>query len=220
MDKSQFFETEKSMFHWWSNIRWFMVIILFAIGIIRVQQSPQSFPIIIFIATFLGICVLNLLFHLQIIKTNNIFATVNGIVIQDSTFDFAGVFGMTEQEFKDECISRGSYIETPANNEPMPDSLTWTNNDLKIQNDWSGSGILVINGDLMAQAHIDFDGILVVFGEVNFGAHSDITGAVYVIGDASLGAHAVVTFDADVVKDAFDAFPIDVTIEIVEWNDG
>lgn len=84
MDKSQFLETEKSMFHWWSNIRWFMVIILFAIGIIRVQQSPQTFPIIIFIAAFLGICVLNLLFHLQIIRTNNIFATVQ--IVLDIVF--------------------------------------------------------------------------------------------------------------------------------------
>ena len=84
MDKSQFLETEKSMFHWWSSIRWFMVIILFAIGIIRVQQSPQTFPIIIFIAAFLGICVLNLLFHLQIIKTNNIFATVQ--IVLDIVF--------------------------------------------------------------------------------------------------------------------------------------
>jgi len=87
-------------------------------------------------------------------------AVINGIVVEDSTFDFEGVFGMTEQEVKDECISRGSYIETPANNEPMPDSLTWMNDDLKLTSDWAGEGILIVNGDLMAQAHIDFDGIL------------------------------------------------------------
>jgi len=94
---------------------------------------------------------------------------------------------MTEQEVKDECISRGSYIETPANNEPMPDSLTWMDNDLRVQSFWSGAGILIINGDLRATAQIDFEGILVVFGEVSLGAHSNITGAVYVIGDSSLG---------------------------------
>jgi len=147
-------------------------------------------------------------------------AVISGIVVEDSTFDFEGVFGMTEQEFKDECISRGSYIETPANNEPMPDSLTWMNDDLKITADWAGEGILVVNGDLMAQAHIDFDGILVVFGELTVGAHSDITGAVYVIGDATVGAHAVISFDADVISDAFDALPIDITLEIAEWNEG
>jgi len=147
-------------------------------------------------------------------------AVISGIVVEDSTFDFEGVFGMTEQEVKDECISRGSYIETPANNEPMPDSLTWMNNDLKIQSFWSGSGILVINGDLVAQAHIDFDGILVVFGELTVGAQSDITGAVYVIGDATVGAWATISFDADVISDAFDALPINITLEIAEWNEG
>jgi hypothetical protein len=147
-------------------------------------------------------------------------AVVNGTVVEDSTFNFEEVFGFTEQEVMDECVSLGSYIETPANNEPMPDSLTWMDNDLRIQSDWSGAGILIINGDLNATAHIDFMGILVVFGDVNFGAHSDITGAVYVIGDSSLGAHAEVSFDADVVRDAFDAFPIDITIEVFEWNEG
>ena len=147
-------------------------------------------------------------------------AVVNGIVVEDSTFDFEKTFGMTEQEVKDECISLGSYIETPANNEPMPDSPTWMNNDLKITSDWSGSGILIIKGDLRATAHIDFDGILVVFGELSIGAHSNITGAVYVIGDASVGAHALVSFDAEVIQDALDALPIEISLEITEWNEG
>ncbi len=147
-------------------------------------------------------------------------AVVNGTIIEDSTFNFEEVFGFTEQEVKDECVSLGSYIETPANNEPMPDSLTWMDNNLRVQSFWSGAGILIINGDLNATAQIEFSGILVVFGNVNFGAHSDITGAVYVIGDSSLGAHAEISFDADVVRDAFDAFPIEITIEIIEWNEG
>ena len=42
----------------------------------------------------------------------------------------------------------------------------------------------------------------------------------YVIGDATVGAHAVISFDADVVSDAFDALPIDISLEIAEWNEG
>ena len=61
---------EQSIFYWWLKIRWFMVIVLFAIGILRINQQEQSYPIIIFIATFLGICTLNILFHLLIIKPN------------------------------------------------------------------------------------------------------------------------------------------------------
>jgi len=147
-------------------------------------------------------------------------AVINGIVIQDSVFNFEETFGLTEQEIKDECISRGSYIELPANNEPMPDSLTWMNNDLRIQSHWSGSGILIVNGDVRATAQIDFDGILVVFGELTVGAFSNITGAVYVINDVLLGAHALISFDADIVQDALDALPIDISFKIIEWNEG
>ncbi|MBN2017516.1 MAG: hypothetical protein JW794_05245 [Candidatus Cloacimonetes bacterium] len=146
-------------------------------------------------------------------------AVVDGIVIEDSTFDFEETFGLTEQEVKDECISLGSYIEVPANNEPMPDSLTWMNNDLRVQSYWSGAGILIVNGDFNATAQIVFEGILVVFGELSLGAHSDITGAVYVIDDASLGAHAVVSFDVDAIQDALEALPISITLKIVEWNE-
>ena len=61
--------TEKEIFLWWLKIRWFIVIVLFAIGILRVGQMEQTYPIIIFIGTFLGISILNILFHLQIIKS-------------------------------------------------------------------------------------------------------------------------------------------------------
>ncbi len=63
-------DTEKEMFLWWSKIRWFIVLVLFAIGILRVGQMEQTYPIIIFIGIFLGICILNILFYLQIIKSN------------------------------------------------------------------------------------------------------------------------------------------------------
>ena len=70
MEKNQINKTEQSVFYWWLKIRWFMVIVLFAIGILRVNQQEQTYPVIIFIAAFLGICILNLLFHLLIIKPN------------------------------------------------------------------------------------------------------------------------------------------------------
>lgn len=70
MVNDQINKTEQSVFYWWLKIRWFMVMVLFAIGILRISQQDQSYPIIIFIATFFGICILNLLFHLLIIKPN------------------------------------------------------------------------------------------------------------------------------------------------------
>lgn len=67
---------EVETYKWWSKIRWFIVLVLFAIGILRVSQVDQTYPIIIFMATFLGICILNILFYLQIIKTNNLFSSI------------------------------------------------------------------------------------------------------------------------------------------------
>lgn len=67
---------EVETYKWWSKIRWFIVLVLFAIGILRVSQIDQTYPIVIFLATFLGICILNILFYLQIIKTNNLFSSL------------------------------------------------------------------------------------------------------------------------------------------------
>lgn len=84
MEKVQLLNNEQMMYNWWSKIRWFMVIILFAIGILRIQQSPQTFPVILFVSVFFGICILNLLYHLQILKTNNIFGTAQ--IVLDIVF--------------------------------------------------------------------------------------------------------------------------------------
>ncbi len=76
MENLEYINPEEQTFKWWSKVRWFIVLILFAIGILRVTQIDQTYPIIIFIVTFLGICVLNILFYLQIIKTNIFFSSL------------------------------------------------------------------------------------------------------------------------------------------------
>ena len=76
MNEKSFINHEIETYKWWSKIRWFIVLILFAIGILRVTQIDQTYPIIIFVIAFLGICVLNILFYLQIIKTNTLFRSI------------------------------------------------------------------------------------------------------------------------------------------------
>ncbi|MEA2095925.1 MAG: histidine kinase [Candidatus Cloacimonadota bacterium] len=76
MTKNDFFNHEIETYKWWSKVRWYIVLILFAIGILRVTQINQTFPIVIFVTTFLGIFTLNVLFHLQIIKTNSLFSSL------------------------------------------------------------------------------------------------------------------------------------------------
>ena len=80
MNKNNSINHEVETYKWWSKIRWFIVIILFAIGTLRITQMDQTYPIIIFFITFLGICILNVLFHLQIVKTNILFITLQIIL--------------------------------------------------------------------------------------------------------------------------------------------
>lgn len=72
MEQIRLLDSEKLMFSWWLKIRWFIVLILFAIGLLRIGMVHQTFPIVAFVGAFLGISVLNILFHLQIITSNNI----------------------------------------------------------------------------------------------------------------------------------------------------
>ncbi|MDP8267182.1 MAG: hypothetical protein P9L97_00515 [Candidatus Tenebribacter davisii] len=84
MNKNGTFNHEIETYKWWSKVRWFIVLILFAIGILRVTQINQTYPIIIFVATFVGICILNILFYLQIIKTTTLFSSLQ--IVLDIVF--------------------------------------------------------------------------------------------------------------------------------------
>ena len=84
MTENDFFNHEIETYKWWSKVRWYIVLILFAIGILRVTQINQTFPIVIFVTTFLGIFTLNVLFHLQIIKTNSLFSSLQ--IVLDIVF--------------------------------------------------------------------------------------------------------------------------------------
>jgi signal transduction histidine kinase len=72
MEQIRLLDSEKLMFSWWLKIRWFIVLILFAIGLLRIGMVHQTFPIVTFVGAFLGISVLNILFHLQIITSSNL----------------------------------------------------------------------------------------------------------------------------------------------------
>jgi hypothetical protein len=65
-------QAEKMMYLWWSRIRWYLLLVVFGIGILRVNQIQQTLPIMIFILAFIGLSILNIMFHLQIIKTSNL----------------------------------------------------------------------------------------------------------------------------------------------------
>ena len=146
-------------------------------------------------------------------------AVINGELTESTEFNFEEIFGMSEEAVRNEAISNNAFISTPENNEPMPDSLTWMDGDLRITSHWTGSGILIVNGDLKCTAQITFEGILVVFGELDITAHSNITGSIFVVSDVSMGAYSTITFDSDIVEDAFNNLPCEVSLKIINWDE-
>jgi signal transduction histidine kinase len=84
MEKKDLINPEVQMYKWWSKIRWFIVLVLFAIGVLQVNQVQQIYPVIVFVFAFLGISILNILFNLQILKSNNVLGAVQ--IILDVVF--------------------------------------------------------------------------------------------------------------------------------------
>ncbi|MDZ4182680.1 MAG: hypothetical protein U1B83_07385, partial [Candidatus Cloacimonadaceae bacterium] len=59
-------ENEKSkLMHWWSLVRWFMVVVLFSIGLLHINFAETMVESLIFFIVFAGVVCLNLFFQLQ-----------------------------------------------------------------------------------------------------------------------------------------------------------
>lgn len=50
---------------WWAMIRWFMVVVLFSIGLLHISFNETMVQTILFFSVFAGIVALNLLFQIQ-----------------------------------------------------------------------------------------------------------------------------------------------------------
>lgn len=50
---------------WWAMIRWFMVVVLFSIGLLHISFQDGAIQNVIFFVLFIGIVALNLLYQLQ-----------------------------------------------------------------------------------------------------------------------------------------------------------
>jgi hypothetical protein len=60
MDREQ-----TQLMHWWSLVRWFMVVVLFSIGLLHIRFQETMVETVLFFGVFLGVVCLNILFHLQ-----------------------------------------------------------------------------------------------------------------------------------------------------------
>ncbi len=71
---------DKKVLKLWSMIRWFMVLTLFVIGMLKINIGEQIYPTLMFIGVFMGIIILNLLYQLNVTK-NNHFITSAQIIL-------------------------------------------------------------------------------------------------------------------------------------------
>ncbi|MDP2173540.1 MAG: hypothetical protein Q8M98_00315 [Candidatus Cloacimonadaceae bacterium] len=59
-------ESEHSkLMHWWSLVRWFMVVVLFSIGLLHINFAETMVESMVFFTVFAGVVCLNLFFQLQ-----------------------------------------------------------------------------------------------------------------------------------------------------------
>ncbi|MBS3742126.1 MAG: histidine kinase, partial [Candidatus Cloacimonetes bacterium] len=73
--KNNIRENSKDILKWWFMVRWFIIIILFSISIIRITEVKQI-TTIIFAAAFLAVVVLNIIFYLQVKQKNYLFTSL------------------------------------------------------------------------------------------------------------------------------------------------
>ena len=110
-------------------------------------------------------------------------SVVNGGIVENATFDFEDIFGYTKAEMEEGATNL--YVD-PENNINPVDNVTWMNfvyDDIFLvsDNNWEGSGILIVNGDMKMTGGY-FEGIIWVIGNLRVDGNPIIEGAVFVEG--------------------------------------
>jgi len=73
--KNNIRENSNDILKWWFLVRWFIIIILFSISIIRITEVKQI-TTIIFGAAFLSVVALNVIFYLQVKQKSYLFTSL------------------------------------------------------------------------------------------------------------------------------------------------
>jgi hypothetical protein len=115
----------------------------------------------------------------------------------------------------------------PENNVSPVGEITWSNletiDEMTISdNNWQGSGILVVNGDLRITGGT-FRGIIWVIGTLWVSGNPVIDGAIYVESGAefetTLTGNPTVSYDSDAISDAFGYLPSNLPPHLISWKE-
>ena len=134
---------------------------------------------------------------------------INGGISENATFDFKEIFGYTKTEV--ESGATNLYVD-PENNILPVDNITWVNfvenTELLISdNNWEGSGILIINGDMRISGGY-FEGIIWVIGNLRITGNPIIEGAIFVEGGTDIETtlstgNPTINYNSDVVSSTY-----------------
>ena len=135
-------------------------------------------------------------------------SVVNGGIKENAIFDFEEIFGYTKEEIEDGATHL--YVD-PENNIIPVDNITWVNfvesSDFQItDNNWEGSGILIVNGDMKICGGY-FKGIIWVIGNLRIDGNPIIDGAVFVEGETDITTtiigDPIINYDSDAVSSTY-----------------
>ena len=150
-------------------------------------------------------------------------ADVNGDIDDNSIFNLEEIFRISKETLRDNTTN---YYTNPPNNISPVNYITWIDIDASEElhisdNNWEGSGILVVNGDLKITGG-DFKGIIWVTGTLEMtSGNPHIEGAIFVEGGAEtiLTGNAHVEHDTEAINDAFDYLPSNLPPHIISWQE-
>jgi hypothetical protein len=64
MESIEMYYREKIL-RWWSNLRWFMILVVMCVGTLEILVKPMTYQPLVYLGVFGGLVALNLYFHLQ-----------------------------------------------------------------------------------------------------------------------------------------------------------
>ena len=152
-------------------------------------------------------------------------ATVNGNIEEQATLDFEDIFGITKEEMRNGA--HNLYVDPPNSFQPV-NNITWVeyedNTTTKItQNNWVGSGILVIDGDItITGGH--FYGIIWITGNCKMTVGNPfLQGAMFIEGPdpddvMKIGGTVVISYDSTAVNQSLELLvPGADVFDIMSW---
>ncbi|NQV17390.1 MAG: hypothetical protein HQ534_02435 [Armatimonadetes bacterium] len=154
-------------------------------------------------------------------------AEVNGDIVENFCPAFEDIFGADKDFVKSNA---NNYYVDPANNVTPIENVTWvefvSQTGFHItDNNYEGSGILIVNGDFIMTGGT-FNGIIWVIGNLTVSGNPTINGAIFVESDIEVEEGSEVTFQGNceinftegAVDDAMLTLPTALAFKILKWQ--